>query len=141
MAFKKKKTPFMVSKERELMKLFFNQIKRWKGLTSIIATSGGINGKWFDPNNPYEITSTKGMRMVSIKAAFQEEDEFIKDAMEFRQFSIEFCKTTMGSRPTVNPNQEERNERRSFRPCKRQSGATETERHDCHVGRTHPTGD
>ena len=102
MAFKKKKTPFMVSKERELMKLFFNQIKRWKGLTSIIATSGGINGKWFDPNNPYEITSTKGMRMVSIKAAFQEEDEFIKDAMEFRQFSIEFCKTN-GLTPNRKP--------------------------------------
>ena len=83
----------MASKERELMEFFFNQIKRWKGLTSVIATSGGINGKWFDPNNPYEITSTKGMRMVSIKAAFQEEDEFIKDAMEFRQFSIDFCKT------------------------------------------------
>ena len=83
----------MASKERELMEFFFNQIKRWKGLTSVIATSGGINGKWFNPNNPYEITSTKGMRMVSIKAAFQEEDEFIKDAMEFRQFSIEFCKT------------------------------------------------
>ena len=82
----------MASKERELMEFFFNQIKRWKGLTSVIATSGGINGKWFNPNNPYEITSTKGMRMVSIKAAFQEEDEFIKDAMEFRQFSIEFCK-------------------------------------------------
>ena len=83
----------MVSKERELMEFFLHQIKRWKGLTSIIATSGGINGKWFDPNNPYEITSTKGMRMVSIKAAFQEEDEFIKDAMEFRQFSIEYCQT------------------------------------------------
>ena len=83
----------MASKERELMEFFFNQIKRWKGLTSVIATSGGINGKWFDPNNPYEITSTKGMRMVSIKAAFQEEDEFIKDAMEFRQFSIEYCQT------------------------------------------------
>ena len=82
----------MASKERELMEFFFNQIKRWKGLTSVIATSGGINGKWFNPNSPYEITSTKGMRMVSIKAAFQEEDEFIKDAMEFRQFSIEFCK-------------------------------------------------
>ena len=83
----------MASKERELMEFFFNQIKRWKGLTSVIATSGGINGKWFNPNSPYEITSTKGMRMVSIKAAFQEEDEFIKDAMEFRQFSIEYCQT------------------------------------------------
>lgn len=82
----------MESKERELMIFFFKQIKRWKGLTSFIATLGGINGKWFDPNKPYEITSTKGMRMVCIKAAYQEEDEFIKDAMEFRQFSIEFCK-------------------------------------------------
>ena len=93
MAFYKKKTPLMESRERELMEFFLHQIKRWKGLTSIIATSGGINGKWFNPNNPYEITSTKGMRMVSIKAAFQEEDEFIKDAMEFRQFSIEYCQT------------------------------------------------
>ena len=102
MEFKKMKTPLMVSKERELMKLFFNQIKRWKGLTSFIEKVGGINGKWFDPNNPYEITSTKGMRMVSIKAAFQEEDEFIKDAMEFRQFSIEFCKTN-GLTPNRKP--------------------------------------
>ena len=91
MAFYKKKTPLMESRERELMEFFLHQIKRWKGLTSIIATSGGINGKWFDPDNPYEITSTKGMRMVSIKAAFLEEDEFIKDALEFRQFAIEFC--------------------------------------------------
>ena len=102
MEFKKMKTPLMVSKERELMKLFFNQIKRWKGLTTFIEKVGGINGKWFDPNNPYEITSTKGMRMVSIKAAFQEEDEFIKDAMEFRQFSIEFCKTN-GLTPNRKP--------------------------------------
>ena len=92
MKYQKKRTPLMESKERELMKLFFNQIKRWKGLTSTIEKVGGINGKWFDPNKPYEITSTKGMRMVCIKAAYQEEDEFIKDAMEFRQFSIEFCK-------------------------------------------------
>ena len=92
MKFKKMRTPLMESEERELMELFFKQIKRWKGLTSIIATSGGINGKWFDPNNPYEITSTKGMRMVCIKAAYQEEDEYIKDALEFRQFAIEFCK-------------------------------------------------
>lgn len=93
MAFKKLKTPLMVSEERELMELFFKQIKRWKGLTSLIEKVGGINGKWINPNSPYEITSTKGMRMVSIKAAFQEEDEFIKDALEFRQFSIKYCKT------------------------------------------------
>ena len=93
MKFKKMRTPLMESEERELMELFFKQIKRWKGLTSLIEKVGGINGKWINPKSPYEITSTKGMRMVSIKAAFQEEDEFIKDAMEFRQFSIEFCKT------------------------------------------------
>jgi hypothetical protein len=92
MAFYKKKTPLMESRERELMEFFLHQIKRWKGLTSIIATSGGINGKWINPNSPYEITSTKGMRMVCFKAAYQEEDEFIQDALEFRQFSIEFCK-------------------------------------------------
>ena len=93
MAFYKKKTPLMESRERELMEFFLHQIKRWKGLTSTIEKVGGINGKWFNPNSPYEINTTKGMRMVSIKAAYQEEDEFIKDAMEFRQFSIEFCKT------------------------------------------------
>ncbi len=84
------------------MKLFFNQIKRWKGLTSSIEKVGGINGKWINPNSPYEITSTKGMRMVCIKAAFQEEDEYIKDAMEFRQFAIEFCKTN-GLTPNRKP--------------------------------------
>ena len=80
----------MVSKERELMEFFLNQIKRWKGLTSIIATSGGINGKWFDPNNPYEITSTKGIRLVWIKTAYQDEDEYIQDALEFREFVSKF---------------------------------------------------
>ena len=102
MSYYKQKTPIMVSKEREPMILFFNQIKSWKGLKSSIVKVGGINGKWFNPNNPYEITSTKGMRMVSIKAAFQEEDEFIKDAMEFRQFAIEFCKTN-GLTPNRKP--------------------------------------
>ena len=100
MSYHKQKTPFMVSKERELMEFFLHQIKRWKGLTSIIATSGGINGKWFDPNNPYEITSTKGMRMVSIKAAFQEEDEHWYPCSP--QFSIEFCKTN-GLTPNRKP--------------------------------------
>ena len=90
MAFKKLKTPLMVSEERELMKLFFNQIKRWKGLTSIIATSGGINGKWFNPNNPYEINTTKGIRLVWIKTAYQDEDEYIQDALEFREFVSKF---------------------------------------------------
>ena len=92
MSYHKQKTPFMVSKEREPMILFFNQIKSWKGLKSSIVKVGGINGKWINPNSPYEITSTKGMRMVCIKAAYQEEDEYIKDALEFRQFAIEFCK-------------------------------------------------
>ena len=82
----------MESEERELMELFFKQIKRWKGLTSLIEKVGGINGKWINPNSPYEITSTKGMRMVCIKAAYQEEDEYIQDALEFRQYAIEFCK-------------------------------------------------
>ena len=93
MSFFRKKTPLMVSRERKLMELFFKQIKRWKGLTSRMEKVGGINGKWINPNNPYEITSTKGLKMVCIKAAFQEEDEYIQDALEFRRFAIEFCKT------------------------------------------------
>lgn len=90
MSYHKQKTPFMVSKERELMEFFLNQIKRWKGLTSTIEKVGGINGKWFNPNSPYEINTTKGIRLVWIKTAYQDEDEYIQDALEFREFVSKF---------------------------------------------------
>ena len=91
MDFKKKKTPIMKGKESELTAFFLNQIKRWKGLTTAIEKVAGINGKWTNPNKPYELNATKGYRMIVVKILFLDLEEYIQDALEFREFVLEFC--------------------------------------------------
>ena len=45
---------------------------------------------WLTPDMPYELNNTKISRVMLIKALFLTEDEFIKQALEFRTFALEF---------------------------------------------------
>ena len=42
--------------EGKLMSFFFLQIKRKRGLTTFITKKAGINGKWLNPDKPYNIS-------------------------------------------------------------------------------------
>ena len=93
MSYYKQPISPMEGPERELMTFFLKQLKQWRGLKSTIEKIAGLNGKWMNPNEPYEIDATKMMRLLFIKALYQEEeDEYLKDAMDFREIAIEFCK-------------------------------------------------
>lgn len=85
-------TSLMAGPEKELMSYFIKQIKKAIGLTSAIERNGGINGKWINPEKPYELQATKMMRMLVVKTLYLDEDEYIRDALEFRQFTLDFCK-------------------------------------------------
>ena len=80
----------MIGREKELMSFFLKQIKQTLGLTTTIEKIGGINGKWLTPDMPYELNNTKISRVMLIKALFLTEDEFIKQALAFRAFALEF---------------------------------------------------
>lgn len=92
MTYYKQPIPPMEGRERELMSFFLKQVKKWAGLTSAVEATAGMNGKWINPKNPYEINATKMMRLLFVKALYQDEEEYIADALEFRQTALDFCK-------------------------------------------------
>ena len=93
MEFVKRAIPLMEGHERELMAFVFKQVKQTKGLTSALEKFAGINGKWINPNKPYEVSATKLMRIMALSMVFWDDDEFIKRSQELREHSFKYCKT------------------------------------------------
>ena len=89
---KKAKTAPIVGKERELMEFRLLQVKAARGVTTDLATIGGINGKWMDPNKAYNIDAIKMLRADVYKAARQSEEEFVEDARKYYKQLIGFAK-------------------------------------------------
>lgn len=81
-----------MGKERELQEFRLLQVKAARGVTTDLATKGGINGKWIDPEMAYNIDSIKMLRADVYKAARQSEDEFVEDARGYYKFLAEFAK-------------------------------------------------
>lgn len=79
-------------KERELQEFRLLQVKATRGVTTDLATKGGINGKWIDPNMAYNIDSIKMLRADVYKAARQSEDEFAEDARKYYKQLTDFAK-------------------------------------------------
>lgn len=88
----KSKIAPIVGKERELQEFRLLQVKAARGVTTDLATRGGINGKWIDPNKAYNIDSIKMLRADVYKAARQSEEEFVEDAREYYRFIVEYNK-------------------------------------------------
>ena len=63
---------------RSAMQQLLFQIKRQRGLTSFIQHRG-VNGKWLNPEKPYDISVSKFFKIMKIKAHYQDEDEFLND--------------------------------------------------------------
>ena len=81
----------MAGPERELMAFFLKQVKHTFGLKSALDKIAGINGKWFNHNEPFNISASKMMKALALKSLIQEEDEFVEDAKAFRRYAIDFC--------------------------------------------------
>ena len=92
MTYYKQPIPPMEGRERELMSFFLKQVKKWAGLTSDVEATAGMNGKWINHKNPYEINATKMMRLLFVKELYQDEKEYITDTLEFRKKALDYCK-------------------------------------------------
>ena len=90
MTKRKVKIEPIVGKERELQEFRLLQVKAARGVTTDLATRGGINGKWIDPNQAYNIDSIKMLRADVYKAARQSEDEFVEDARKYYKRLVEY---------------------------------------------------
>ena len=88
MKYYKKKVPLIEGIERELLVSIFEDVKGVKGLTTALDEIGGINGKWINPNQPYDIDAEKIIRINVFKALYQTEDEYIRDVKKFRKRCI-----------------------------------------------------
>ena len=87
MTFYKAPTPPMKEGyEKEMMTLILEQVKRTKGLTTIIDKVAGINGKWIKPDEPYNIPITLFIRIMILKAIQQSYDDLIRDLKEVEDF-------------------------------------------------------
>lgn len=92
MNFFKQKIRSIEGRERELMVFFLQQIKRYVGLTSALEATAGINSSWIKPEKAYNLDALKMLRILVIKALYLDEDEYIKDALAFREDALKFCK-------------------------------------------------
>lgn len=66
---------------KRTMLLLFLQLRQQRGLTSFVEKNG-INGKWLKIEEPMDILVSKFFKILSLKAHYQTEDEFIKDWIE-----------------------------------------------------------
>ena len=63
---------------KKSMLLLFQQLRQQRGLTTFIENNG-INGRWLKPDEPMDIDVTKLFKIISNKAHFQTDEEFISD--------------------------------------------------------------
>ena len=74
--------------EKEMMTFILEQVKRTKGLTSVIDHVAGINGKWIKPEAPRNISITLFIRMMILKVQHQDYDELMRDLKETGDFAL-----------------------------------------------------
>ena len=72
---KREKTPLLGDeKAQRAMKELLSIIKRHRGLTSFMEKQG-INGKWLNPDKPYDIRFSKLSKILEVAHAYRETDE------------------------------------------------------------------
>ena len=79
MNFISKKIPVLeTGLARMAVQLLLSQVKKQRGLTSFIEENG-INGRWLKPDEPRDIDVSRLFKIISNKAHFQTDEEFIID--------------------------------------------------------------
>lgn len=84
--------------EGKLMSFFFLQIKRKRGLTTFITKKAGINGKWLNPDKPYNISVQHMLKIIEKKVAYQGREESMKDMEEFIDYFYKIAQKKRQSR-------------------------------------------
>lgn len=84
--------------ESKLMSFFFLQIKRKRGLTTFITKKAGINGKWLNPDKPYNISAQHLFKIIEKKVAYQGREECLKDMEEFIDYFLKIVQEMRQSR-------------------------------------------
>lgn len=80
---KREKTPLLEpGLAKDIMDTLLEQLKspHNRGLTRYIE-DGGVNGKDLKPDMPYDMRWTKVCKILSLKATFQDEDDFLTEWM------------------------------------------------------------
>ena len=60
------------------MKEFLTIIKSHRGLTSFLEQHG-INGKWLNPEKPYDINFSKLIKILEVAATYRETNDMFED--------------------------------------------------------------
>ena len=84
--------------EGKLLSFLFLQIKRKRGLTTFITKKAGINGKWLNPDKPYNISAQHMFKIIEKKADYQGREECMKDMEEFIDYFFKIGQETRQSR-------------------------------------------
>lgn len=61
-----------------MMNYLLTQVKSHRGLTTFIEHHG-VNGRWLKPDSPYNIRFSKFIKILEIKAHYQNDDEFLDE--------------------------------------------------------------
>lgn len=83
------KTPLLgAGLAKNMMRHFLAQVKSHRGLTSFIERKG-VNGKWVNPERPYNIRLSKFMKIMENKAHYQNDDEFLDEWQALGELFLE----------------------------------------------------
>lgn len=73
--------------------LLLFQIKAHRGLTSFIERHG-VNGCWLKVDAPADIRLSKFVKILAIKAHYQDEEEFLKEWQKAGKLILDFVRKT-----------------------------------------------
>ena len=75
----REKTPLLgAGLAKSVMQQLLTQVKQHRGLTTFIENHG-VNGKYLQPDVPYNIRFSKLMKIMENKAQYQTDDEFLDE--------------------------------------------------------------
>ena len=76
-----------------VMNFLLTQVKKHRGLTSFIEKNG-VNGRWLKPDDLYNIRITKFMKIMEIKARYQNDDEFLEEWNALGEFILNLSRVS-----------------------------------------------
>ena len=80
---KQRIAPMQEGIERMLFTFVLKQVKKARGLTKRLDHEAGINAKWTNVNQAFNISAETFMKIIFNKALFQTRSEFEKDVKDF----------------------------------------------------------
>ena len=92
--------------ERELMARILDRVKRTKGLTTDLVQTAGVNNQWLKPDEPYNYSVKRLLRIVLHTMHFLGRDECKQKANNFIDYVFEHILPSYAKRLTGEESQE-----------------------------------